>query len=144
MENDIVVGISQKLDETFGSACAVYTDDVKQELESPCFSIINLTSSQELVRNNRYFKTHRIDIQYFPQSETSKETECRDVKDTLFMAMEYITVSGSLIRATKMSAEISDNVLHFFVDYDVFVFREVESVPKMQTLRQSQYLKVGE
>ena len=144
MEIDIVTGISQKLDDVFGSSYAIYTDEKKQDFKEPCFFIMDLTAEQKQIINIRYFRQYRFDVQYFPQSKNTANTECRNIKDALFMAMEYINLGGSLIRAAKMRAEIQDNVLHFFVDYDVFVIRQLEAIPKMQILIQAQNLKEGE
>ncbi|MCD8067764.1 MAG: hypothetical protein LUE87_02510 [Lachnospiraceae bacterium] len=40
--------------------------------------------------------------------------------------LEWITVDGDLLRGTQMHYEIEDNVLLFFVNYDLFVFKEQE------------------
>ena len=41
------------------------------------------------------------------------------------MCLEYITVTGDLVRGTKMKYEIIDGVLNFFVNYDLFVYKVV-------------------
>mgnify|MGYP000801805600 FL=1 len=43
--------------------------------------------------------------------------------------LEWITVTGDLVRGSKMKSEIVDGVLNFFVNYDMFVYRKVDSVP---------------
>ncbi len=55
--------------------------------------------------------------------------------DTLFMALEYITVDGGRkLRGTEMRYRITDNVLHFLVSYNMHVLKGVEKEPAMQTL----------
>ncbi len=65
----------------------------------------------------------------------------QEVTDTLLMGLEYIRMGDDLIRATRTEAEIHDGVLHFMADYDVFVLREREKVPPMDTLTQRQRVK---
>lgn len=141
MVNDIITGISKKLRDTFGGGYKINIDEKRQGFTAPCFFIVFLTSSQELVVRNRYYRTYSFDIQYFPESQSGITRECNEVADKLLMVMEYINLSNDLIRGTKMSAEEHDDVLHFFVDYDVFVFQVLDEVPKMQILKQTQNLK---
>ena len=63
------------------------------------------------------------------------------VADTLLMGLEYILVGDSLVRAARTEYEVHDDVLHFMVDYDVFILREREKVPYMMTLTQRQKSK---
>lgn len=42
---------------------------------------------------------------------------------------------------TKMRYEVSDGVLRFFVNYDMFVYREAESVPWMEEISSSTSVK---
>ena len=57
------------------------------------------------------------------------------------MGLEYVLVGDSLVRATRTEYEVHDDVLHFMVDYDVFILRERENVPYMMTLTQRQKSK---
>ena len=55
--------------------------------------------------------------------------------------LEYITVDGDLTRGTGMNGELVDNVLSFFVNYDMFVIKEQESEPTMETIEQNTNVK---
>ena len=67
--------------------------------------------------------------------------DVQGVADTLLMGLEYILVGDSLVRAARTEYEVHDDVLHFMVDYDVFILREREKVPYMMTLTQRQKSK---
>ena len=41
-------------------------------------------------------------------------------------------MGGDLVMGTKMRYEVVDGILHFFVNYDLFVYRMVESVSAME------------
>ena len=107
----------------------VITEQVKQGLTEPCFlvSLVNPTNKQVL--GNRYYRTNLFSIQYIPQSTTDARSECYEVQDALFEALEYITVSGDLVRGTEMKGEFIDEVLIFLVNYNMFIYRETENDP---------------
>jgi hypothetical protein len=141
MENEMIDGIAKRLYELFGEMYEIHIDEVKQDFKEPCFFVVDLIDGHELVMRNRYRQTHSFDIQYFPKGDKSITRECNTIKQTLLMGMEYINLGDDLIRGTDMSANVQNNVLHFFVNYNIFVFRVLDPVPKMQTLAQTQHLK---
>lgn len=136
MLNKIITGISQKLDEEFNTEenqeYTIYTEDVEQGLEEPCFFIFSLKPSSKQLVGNRYERQYPFDIHYFPKNEDSNN-EINEVTERLFAALEYIEVDG-LARGTNVNAEIVDDVLHFFVDFNMIVRKEVEPVETMGSL----------
>lgn len=134
MVNNIIDGISIKLNQVFEGNCKLYSDTVEQNLARPSFFIIVLNPSEKQIVGNRYFRQHLFDIHYFPENEGDNE-EIQDVASQLFDALEYITISETdMIRGTNMRYEKIDGILHFFVEYNVFVYKETEPVEEMQTL----------
>lgn len=134
MVNSIIDGISIKLNQVFEDNYKIYTDTVEQNLARPSFFIIVLNPSEKQIVGNRYFRQHLFDIHYFPENEGDNE-EIQDVASQLFDALEYITISETdMIRGTNMRYEKIDGILHFFVEYNVFVYKETEPVEEMQTL----------
>lgn len=128
--NDITVGISQALYEEFGEDYAVYDNNVEQDLKEPCFLILPINPARELVVGNRYEGKNPYDIHYFPKKHNDR-SELNDVLDRLYSALEYITVSDSKFRGTSMNGKIVDGMLHFFVDYNMFLFKKQPEVTKM-------------
>lgn len=136
MINELVQAISVALDAEFGYEN--HMEEIKQDLVEPCFFIQCLNPSTELflgVRESRqrYFRQNQCCIQYFPESKTAYEQECYAVAERMFLCLEYITVGGQLIRGTKMNYRVEDGVLHFFLNYDGFVYR-VEETDAMEVL----------
>ena len=127
MLNDIVDGISEKLNETFGHE--IYTEQVKQGLTPPCFLISLINPASTRVVGPRQLRTNLFSIQYFPKSSTAARAECLDIQDGLFDALSCITVNGDLVRDTNMSGQMVDGVLIFTVNYNFYTRTVIESDP---------------
>lgn len=128
--NNIIDGISKKLFETFG--LDVYTENVDQGLNEPCFSIVLMKPKVNQVVDKRYFRSHSFCIYYFPKESIK---EAYDIEERLFVDLEYIDVDGDLVRGSAMHGEYTDGVLAFFVRYEVFT-RDIEDKAKMEDLKQ--------
>lgn len=134
MTNEIIKGIAAALNGTFGSEYDVYAEDISQGFKEPCFSISHILSDRSAKLPNRYLSRNKFDVHYFPKSEHRKKAEILSVAESLFLSLEYINVLDNLCRGTKMSYEIIDGVLHFFVNYDVYVTKDKVPEPYMMTL----------
>ena len=131
MVNDLIDGISVKLNQVFGDGVRIYSESVKQGLKEPCFFIAVLNPTQNSMIGVRYFREHPFDIHYFPSKDGGNQ-EIQDVASKLFDALEYITLlNGDLVRGTEMHYEKVDDVLHFFVKYNMFVKRDITSEEPM-------------
>lgn len=144
MLNKIITGISQALDAEFNSEeneeYTIYTEDVEQGINPPCFFIFSLKPSSKQLVGNRYKRKYPFDIHYFPKNEENINNEINEVTERLFTALEYITVDNNLVRGTNMNVEIVDNVLHFFVDFNMIVRKEIEPTESMGSLKIKQRL----
>ena len=134
MENKIITGISQKLFETFGSDYTIYTENVEQYLNPPCFCIELLQSSLRQIVSNHYRLENLFDIHFFTNVNEPKN-DFRRVADILYDALEYISVDNDLVRGLAMHYEIVDDVLHFFVSYNLILIKTLEPEEKMETLK---------
>lgn len=141
MLNEVTTAISQKLDEVFGETYEVHIDELPQGFTEPCFFILTLQATQKQIIGDRYFREHGFDIHYYPQAIESPARELNEVADRLWMALEYIYLADGATRGTDMRRDIQDGVLHFFVNYNAFMIKQTESIPRMQTLKQRQKIK---
>lgn len=135
MINAIVDGISVKLNETFGDKYTIYSEEIKQGFQEPCFFIVLLNPSKKQLVGQRYEREHYFDIHFFPSDKFNMNQQINAVADELLDAMEYITVNDNLVRGTNMKFETVDNVLHFFVSFN-FIIRKVptDELHMMETL----------
>lgn len=134
MINDIINGIAVKLNQTFGADYKIYREDIKQGLKEPCFSIVHLQSDTSAKLPNRYLRQNSFDVHYFPKDLNNAKAEMYEVAEKLFLALEYIKVIDNLCRGVKMRVEMVDNVLHFFVNYDLFIKKTTDYVDHMKTI----------
>ncbi|MDP4152598.1 MAG: hypothetical protein Q8865_04030 [Bacillota bacterium] len=140
MVNGIIDGISVKLNGTFGDGYKIYSDTVEQGFSEPCFFILALDPSQTPLLGNRYLRQHPFDVHYFPAKPDN--SELHSIGSALFCTLEFITLSdGSLARGTDMKYEIVDNVLHFFVSFDLIVKKIAEAEDPMGELKTDMNVK---
>ena len=148
MLNKIITGISQALDAEFNSEneeYIIHTENVEQGLEEPCFFIFSLNPSSKQLVGNRYERKYPFDIHFFPNTElvdgvSTINNQINEVTERLFTALEYITVDNSLVRGTSINAEKVDDVLHFFINFNMIVKKETEPIDTMGSLTIKQKL----
>lgn len=133
MINSIIDGISIKLNQIFGDEYEIYSEDVKQGLNEPCFFIAFLNTSKTQWIGPRFLKENSFDIHYFPKGPDANG-EMLDVAELLEVGLEYIVVDGSFVRGTKMNSEIVDGVLHFFVNYNMSMVKVEDPLDQMDGL----------
>lgn len=148
MLNKIIIGISQALDAEFNSeneGYIIHTENVEQGLEEPCFFIFSLKPSSKQLVGNRYERKYPFDIHFFPDTElvdgiSTINNQLNEVTERLFTALEYITVDNSLVRGASINAEKVDDVLHFFINFNMIVKKETEPIDTMGSLTIKQKL----
>nr|WP_242960822.1 hypothetical protein [Clostridium peptidivorans] len=55
--------------------------------------------------------------------------------DKLYEVLEYVPVGNILYRSTGMTHEVVDGVLHFMLQFDYKVIKQVDREPIMQNLK---------
>lgn len=131
MTVSIMEAISIALDAEFGEGYEAYIEEMPQDMDGRDFFIQCLGQADTLFMGRKYFRRSQFCIQYFPLSEDGRNRECLDVGERLFSCLEYLEIGGSLAKGTKMRYEMVDGILHFFVNYDMFVYKMGEPVPFM-------------
>ena len=125
MLNEIVNAISLKLSESF-EGTDVHVNELEQGFEEPCFFIDLLNPSEKQIIGNRYLRSYLFDITYFPKNKS--QTEIFDVLDKMHDVLEYIKLEdGTLVRGLNRNSTEEDNVLHYFVTYEMFIYKVIDS-----------------
>lgn len=134
---DVRTGVFKVLETAFPGVDR-YGEEIKEGLTTPSFfvKILEPTHTQEL--NRRYVRELPFDVHYF--TDTSKDRIV--VAEQLTSALETIQVNGRSIHGIKMSWEIIDDVLHFFVTYRMQVWKQKPNDPTMQTLDVEEAIKI--
>jgi len=122
---NIIDGISNRLSEAFGQSYYIYGDkDVVQGLSPPCFFIAVLEAIETYYVGKRRYRKYPFDIHYYP-SEDGNNAECYEVAEQLLEELEYITLANKdILRGRNKNYEIIDGVLHFRINYNVFITKE--------------------
>lgn len=134
MINNLIDGISIKLNQVFGDGFRIYSEDVKQGLKEPCFFIAVLNPSKVNMLGKRSFRQHPFDVHFFPAVQDNN-AELQGMASDLYDALEWISLeNGDAVRGTNMNHEVVDGVLHFFVQYNMFIHKVEVPVDPMETL----------
>lgn len=116
--NIILDGITLALRAAYPNS-KISANKVEQGLRQPAFIVRLVSAGQTARRKNRWRRTPRFDIIFFPHKARE---ECYTVADELCGVLELIGLpGGDKLRGTDMSFEVEDDVLHFFVSYNHFV-----------------------
>lgn len=139
MLNEIVNGIGLKLSKSF-NGIDIHKEELEQGFEEPCFFIDLLNPSEKQIIGNRYLRSYLFDIVYFPKKKSSEEIF--EVLDKLYSVLEYIGLDdGTLIRGIERNSREEDRILHFFITYEMFIYKLDEEKPKMKKLDVNNGLK---
>lgn len=140
MVNAVIKGISIELGREFGNNYKVHTESIEQGLKEPCFFITCVNPAQRHMYGfghvKRYSKEMQFCIQYFPSNKKALNDECNDVTERLFQCLEYITPykADMPVHGTNMRAEVVDDVLNFFVNYDFYTYHITEAEETMGSM----------
>lgn len=134
IEESVINGILGKLGEV-DSTLPKYMEQTEQSIQGPAFFVLQINSSQTKGMNRRYIRSLSYNIHFFPDpGSLTKKADCRSMGERLYTSLENIAVNGRLIRARDMKYEVVEDVLHFFVSFDVHLMKERPEGVKMQKL----------
>lgn len=140
MLSEIIDGIAVAINSIFGDEIEIYKDNVTQGLKEPCFFIAILKPEVTPLIGTRSIRNNSFDIQYFPKESN---TEMLDVAEKLINSLEFITLlNGDILHGTGVSYEIIDNVLHFFISYNLTMIKVTDKT-NMETLETDVSIKKG-
>lgn len=131
MVNSILYGITNVLYNNFKDV-EIYTDNVEQGLNEPCFFVMVVDSDEEQLLANRAIKNINFDIHYLNKNAANNELE--DVASRLYEITRFIDTKIGLVRGMKRHHEITDNVLHFFISFKIVIKYQVEKADKQEDL----------
>ncbi len=140
MINSIIEAIAIALNGEFGDSYKTYTEELRQGLKEPCFFVSCINPTNELFLWRRYFRENQFVVQYFPKDKQNARQECNAVADRLYLCLEWLNVTGDPVMGSRMHYEIVDDVLSFFVNYNMFV-RKTEDKTPMEDLNINQFEK---
>lgn len=137
---DIIKGINRIIKSEFPSM-EIYANEIQQGFKEPCFFIKMLKLDEKQIIGERYFRRYFFDIRYHPDKH-KKSQNIWGVAEKLQDLLEMITTpEGHLIRGTERNAAVEDDVLHYFISYNMFVIKPKNKEEYMENLQQKQGVK---
>lgn len=131
--NEVRYAVNAALDAAYPDI-PISGEEIKQLLDPPRFFVrlLEPTHTQELGR--RYRRDHPFVVRYFSPERANDDMYA--MAEQLTAVLKWITVGGRKWPGQAMRFEIVDEVLHFFVSYNLLVWEQLPDDPKMQTLDQ--------
>lgn len=128
---EIIDAICDALFAAFGATHKIYTEQVEQGFEAPCFFVKCVDPAQRLMITSMYQRTHTFSVQFFPAVEGSYN-ECQTATEKLFDCLEDLEVVQTvgtttvtrILHGLDMHASVTDEVLTFLVDYNLFLLNQ--------------------
>ena len=102
----------------------IYTECIEQGFSAPCFSIRQLRADVTPYPSGLYEIVQHMDVRFFPTESRPRE-QCRE---TALMLMLLLRQTKHL-RGENLEWQITDDVLHFFVDFRQFIRETPEDIP---------------
>lgn len=128
MVNKFLDAITEALDAEFGDGYKIYTEDVQQGLEPPCFLVTAITPLRTRQTRVTYHQSVLYAIQYFPENEENYRREIHQVISRLDNCLEVINAEygedTSAPRTENTDTAISDGVLSYFLRVAAVSFRQ--------------------
>ncbi|MEF9952201.1 MAG: hypothetical protein RR782_02655 [Clostridium sp.] len=128
--DNVINALSVALDSVFPNV-DIYTKSVEQGFSEPCFFIKVLKSDLEQELGRRYRKDIKVDIHYFSDKG---ERDCYEVLEKLYVCLGTINLAERSLKAKKVSGEVIDGILHFFISFPHLVIEEKPTEIKMGKL----------
>jgi hypothetical protein len=121
-------GLSVALYDAFPS-CKIYSEQIEQGLEEPCFLITVISSLEKQLLKDRVQRDIQFDVLYFTKNDNA---ERQSVASDLYQLFKFVPLlDGSLIKGWNLSHDIVDGVLHFRVTFKPILRPVPEDVVKM-------------
>lgn len=135
--NDVRYAVHAALDNAF-PGIKVSGEEIKQNLNHPRFFVRLLEPAHTQELGNRYKRDLPFAIRYFAADRAN--ADMYNMAEQLTSVLKWITVGGRHLPGQSMSFQIVDEVLHFFVTYQMLVYEKHPEGAKMMTLKQEGYL----
>lgn len=140
IEQSIIDGLVVALD-NINPNIPVYTEQIKQEFSQPAFFVMQLDLAQAPGYNRRSSRNMLFNVHYFPDRDSlMPKADCRAIAESLFEPLKYVTTAYGPVRSYGLRYEIVDDVLHFFVNFNLKVILEKEPADKMRKIDQEEKL----
>lgn len=126
MINSIIKGITNAIYQEFGDDYEIYTEEVEQGLEEPCFFVYCINPQSDIFLDRRRVNSHQFAVQYIAKGP-NKKAEINGVFSRLNTVVEFIYVNGDKMMASNVASNIEGGVLTITLSYKYFSYKKEEA-----------------
>lgn len=130
--NTILEAIAVTLQAEFGDGYEVLLEEKKENMLKPCFLLQCTNSIKKPYLRKGYFRQNQFCIQFIPISGEQEQSQSYAAAERLFSCLKCLTVDDHPVTGTNMKYEMTNGVLHFFVNYDKLVYERNDLEPAME------------
>ncbi len=132
MINTIMEAIAVALQAEYGDGYEVFRETKRENIEKPCFLLQCMNSIKKPYLRKGHFRQNQFCIQFFPVPGEQEKADCYATAERLFTSLESVIVDGHPVMGTSMKYEMTNGILHFFVNYDMLVYERDAVEPAME------------
>ena len=137
MVNKILDSVTIQLGKTFGTDYHYYVENVKQDLQTPCFTVDMLQPLERSRSPILYNRTMPVVIHYFNDNQETLKKDCYMIAEQAIECLEYLPVDNTIIRGENIKWLMVDDVLEIFVTYRFITTKVVDELDSMSELNQT-------
>ena len=137
MVNKILDSVTIQLGKTFGTGYRYYVENVKQDLQTPCFTIDMLQPLERSRSKVLYDRTMPVVIHYFNDNQNTLKKDSYEMAERVIECLEYLPVDNALIRGENIKWLMVNDVLEIFITYRFTTTKVVDVEDSMTDLNQA-------
>lgn len=138
MIETIMNGITNRIYEVTDGEHPIYTKNIRQNLDTPCFYVRVLNPNNDRFLGCRRHHQYTFSIQYIA-GEEDDEAECYEMFEKL-KELERISIPAAELEGKVSFENITDGVMTVLAKYDFYTY-EVKDEQKMDGIEKSIILK---
>ncbi|MDO4267453.1 MAG: hypothetical protein Q4C73_03185 [Eubacteriales bacterium] len=136
MQNELLHAVTRQLDKLFEGAYTIYTENVEQGIETPCFFVGFLKTTDIPMLGSRRQRTWDMQVQFIPEEKGDNTHLLNEVCETLLEGLEWVRLEDDrLVRGIERSGTITDDALTVLVSFSRFLIRPADPVIPMGELK---------
>lgn len=134
IEEKVKNGILARLDE-LEPDYDKYDEQIQQGFSEPAFFVRQIDGAQEQKLGQRFTRMLMFEIKFFPNPDSlTVKAACQNMASRLYESLVYVVWDGITYKGLRLRHEVIEDVLHFFVSFEVGMMAEKEPVPKMEKI----------
>lgn len=135
---EIIDAISVRLNEVFGEDYTIYLEQVEQGLQTPCFFIQPIESTDKNMISIRKYRTNTFVITFIPSGTGSQREQLVQVANRLLDHFDSFDLGNGVVLPTfDRSIDVADGTLNFILAFKYYKYKNGNSDDMQESLDMS-------